>query len=316
MRALLVLCLLAGRASADVELPTIESEFPPTLRVSSGSWGTKIERVAVAIRSAPEPTFVTVVVTGREREITLSLDVPADTKVVGLGTDGIDGRAWSRPLPHGPARDQHLNKGGSLLEWTGTTAEQDHITISVSVPSTIEIALYLPPLQRLAIASDAGLLAVDVGGQHFVNKQRRVVVELDDIAGTAGTLAMPHATAQTALVAAQSPPSDFAPHDFQMGPRAMRDIDKSIIRRRMKWYQPQLRECFMREAQWIGGPRSGGAVVSFMIVADGTVEWAHTSESDLPASITECLVEEVKRWEFPEADGNVQVNYPLDFRTY
>ena len=88
-----------------------------------------------------------------------------------------------------------------------------------------------------------------------------------------------------------------------------------MIRRRMKWFRPGLRQCFMHEAQW-NGLRKGGAVMSFMILASGSVDWAVATESDLPASVNACLVEQISRWEFPAAEGNVQVNYPLTFGTY
>ena len=316
MRALSVLCLVVGTASAD-ELPTIDSEHPPALRITSTDWSTSIEHVAIAIRSAPEPTFVTIAVTGRERRVTLPLDVPAGTQVVGLGVDGASGAAWGRAMPVRHARDHYISRGGALVLRDGTSADEDHLVLSVHAPATIELALHLPPLQRLAIATTGGVSIVEVDGEQLAGRQRRVVVDLSDLAGTTGDLQTAHVTERVALVAAPSLPTDFLEHASNFGGHQMvRDLDKAMIRRRMTWFRPGLRRCFIQAAQWSQTLRSGGAVVSFMIVPDGTVAWARTNESDLPDAVNACLVEQVTAWEFPAADGTVIVNYPLDFRAY
>ena len=322
MRALIAICLLAGVAHA--ELPTIDSELPPALRIESTSWSARIDSVTVELHSAPETSFVKIAIGGREGTQGISIDVPAGTKVVGLGVDGVDGAVWGRAMPVDHAQHRQGSIGGSALTWSSTSAEQDHLWLRLNVPATVELALYLPPLPRLAIASTAGLLAVEVEGERVpTNKHRRVVVELADIAGTTGEVQLAAVTETVGLVAAPSSPLDFfqpvASFGGTRGVHMTRDLDKAMIRRRMKWFRPGLRQCFVQAAQW--GPharslRGGGAVLSFMILPEGTVEWARASESDLPASVNTCLEETVKTWEFPEADSRVQVNYPLTFQTY
>jgi hypothetical protein len=315
VRALLVLCL-AGTAHA--QLPTIESELPPALAVSSDTYGLRIDRVDVAVRSAPEATFLTIDVTGRSGVI--AVDVPAGTKIVGLGVDGADGRVWGRALPAQPARGHHVSNGGSLLEWVSESAGQDHVTIEVAAPARLEIALHLPPVQRLAVATAGAALLVSVEGERVeTQRKRKVIVDLTDIAGTTGELAMPHATADVSIVAVPTPAIDFAPA-VGNPPRPTEALDKSIIHRRLKWFKATLLGCYQREAQWDGAnnvkPLRGGAVISFLIVADGSVEWARTSETDLPYKVNECLVDRVMQWDFPRADGSVQVNYPVSFDLY
>jgi hypothetical protein len=314
VRALLVLCLLVRTAAADA-LPTIDSEFPPTLRITSTAWNVKLERVGVAIRAAPEVTFVTISLTGREQAVTVDLEVPSGTKVVGLGFDGVEARAWGRALPRAQAAERH--RGGALLVADGHSFDHDHLTLHVTTPAIVELALHLPPIPRLAIETAASALVVDVDGEKIANKKKRVVVELEDLPGTTGDLELPHVTQTIALVASPTPPADFLPplDHRRMGHHHARDIDKAMIRRRMKWFQPRLRQCFMHEAQW-NGLRRGGAVLSFMILPSGGVEWAVANESDLPATVNACLVAEVERWEFPSADSNVQVNYPVTFGVY
>jgi hypothetical protein len=314
--------LLAGTAHA--QLPTIESELPPALDITSDTYGLRIDRVDIAVHAAPEATFVTIDVTGKRGVI--GLDVPVGTRIIGLGVDGVDGRAWGRALPTRHAREQHVSKGGSLLEWDSESAGQGHVTIEVIAPATVEVALHLPPVQRLAVATPptaALLVAVD-GERVQTQRQRRVILDLADVAGTVGALALPHATSEISLVAAPTPDVDFAPAEAvsvrSRGWEPAAQLDKSMIRRRLKWFQATLRGCYLREAQWDGAnntkPLRGGAVISFLIVDDGSVAWARTSETDLPFKVNECLVDQVMRWDFPAADGTVQVNYPVTFDLY
>ena len=312
MRALLVVCLLAVAAPRAVqadELPTIDSEFPPTLRIWSDTWNVRFERVAVAIHSAPDTTFITLSVTGREQTITLPIDVPEGTHIVGLG---VADTVWGRPMPVENARDRFRRGEGALLSHDSASAGQDHVRLVFTVPTTIEIALHLPPLQRLAIETNAGILGVEVDGDRRPAGKRRALVDLADVAGTT-TLLTPHVDQYVSLVAMPTSPSDFF-GPFDSRPRMTRDLDKAMIRRRMKWFRPGLRQCFMHAAQSDPSLTHGGVIVTFMIEPIGNVEWAITTESDLPEAVNTCLVDQVKQWEFPSADGRVQVNYPLEFR--
>ena len=297
MRALLVLLLLATTARAD---------DIPTLRVSTTSWSVKLERVAVAIHGAPETTWVTLSLTGREQTSRVSIDVPSGTRVFGLGVATQHASAWGRPQP---AYDAHPG-GGAALSWQRADDTHDHLVLAVNIPSTIDIAMQLPPLAQLAIESDAGKFIVEVDG----TRVDHTAIDLSDVPGVVGPARDLHVAERVALVASPTQPSAFfepAVHTFN--PRVSRDIDKAIIRRYVKRHRPQLRQCYMAVAQW-NPTVKGGATLSFMITPQGTVEWARASESDLPAAVTACLVEEVLRWEFPESDGSVQVNYPFEFR--
>ncbi len=313
MRALVVVLLLCRAAHA--ELPTIESEHPPALRVTSGSWSTRFERVALAIHAAPEPSWLTIAVTGRDRPFVLSIDVPDGTRVIGLAVANGQAAAWGRPLPVDRARDRFRTTNGSaLVEWTSKSADEEHLTVRLDQASTIEIALELPPLARLEVAASAGAVSVEVGGEkRFAGKGgQRAVVELDDLAGHVGDATVPVVDEHVAIVAAESAPTEFfGPPSF--GPRVMRDLDKAMIRRRMTAHRAQLRRCYMAVAQWNPTLSHGDVVMTFMIGESGDVEWARPTETDLPASVTDCLAAEVTSWEFPATDGRVLVNYPLRF---
>lgn len=307
MRALVSLVALVSSARA--ELPTIDRAWVPAIAVTTES-GHRIDRVALTIGSAPEPTFLTIDIVGRGTG-TIALDVPSGTKIVGLGVDGVGGQAWGRAQPVANARSQLLANGGALLAWQSTSADQDHLRIDVSQPSRVELALHLPPLARLSVRAIATVVV-----DHVRRPEREVIVDLADVAGTTAELGVPHATETIALVAAPTPPADFA----LFSPTARRgrgELDKGIIRRRLTWFRPTLRGCYLREAQWDGAnnarPIRGGAVLAFFIVEDGSVAWARATESDLPAKLRSCLVEQVLAWRFPQADGSVQVNYPISF---
>lgn len=311
MRALIVLCLAAGVAHA--ELPTIDTEFPPTLRIEASAWGVRFDLVEVELHSAPAPSFVKLAISGRERTLEIALDVPTGTQIIGLGADGVSGSAWGRAMPVNTVRDREQISAASM-RWESSSADQDHVRVVARVPTTIELAMFLPPIPRLAVTAP-GPLAVSVENERVAtNKHKRVVVELADVAGTTGDIALAAIGEHVGLVADPASPSDFLEFPASNGHSfRMRDLDKSMIRRRMKWLRPQLRQCFMQTAQW-SSLRGGGAVVSFMILASGEIDWATISESDLPATVTDCLVAQVKSLVFPATDGNVQVNYPIEFR--
>ena len=315
---LAVLLALSGTAYAD--LPTIESENPPTLRVTSGSWNARIDRVALAIHSAPETTWLTITMSGGRRDRVIELDVPEGTRVLGMGVANDVANAWGQPLPIGDARER-INDGAAFLKWDGASVGQEHLIITLDRPSTVDLALQLPPLARLAVDVDGGATSVSIGDEpRFAAKGRhqRTVLDLDDVSGRID--APPTVREGVAITAAQSPANMFF-QAVDMRPRGIRDLDKAMIRRRMQMHRAQLRECFQHWAQfqWTlegAGETVGGVIVSFRVQPDGSVADVHTIESDLPAQVNECLVAEVTSWEFPETDTPVEVHYPLEFRLW
>jgi hypothetical protein len=315
--AVLVLC---GTASAE-GLPMID-DIPPAIRVTPGDWYAKIERVALAIHAAPETSWLTISSHTRDPS-RIELDVPEGTRVIGLGVANDKAHAWGRPTPSDGAPSL-LAEGAAMVRWEGESAGQQHLVIVIERSSTVEVALQLPPLARLAVEADAGATSVSVGDElQFSAKgwNQSTVVELDDIAGRVGTAMSPAVEDGVAIVAAETPKTSFLPDDDRRV-HVQRDIDKAIIRRVMKQHRPQLRECFQHYVQfnWAlegsEGKTIGGVIVAFTIVPDGSVVESHTVESDLPQQVNQCLVDEVIKWQFPETDGRIQVNYPLEFQLW
>jgi hypothetical protein len=134
MRWLLVL-LVASQAAAD-PLPTIESQFPPAIRV-----GGPAKRVTIA---HGDVTWVTVEVLNdrfqHERELTL--DVPAGNHVAGLAVDDGEGIRWAARRPRwAAASDFYHGQTPTLVEAEGSSDGVDHYTVRIFDGGTYAFAL-------------------------------------------------------------------------------------------------------------------------------------------------------------------------------
>ena len=104
--------------------------------------------------------------------------------------------------------------------------------------------------------------------------------------------------------------------DVIVGPSTVRgSLDKDIIRRIVRRNINQVRYCY---TQGLTAPPSleGRAVVQFTIAPTGQVLASVLQSSTLNAvAVESCVVNAVKRWEFPKPDGGglVIVSYPFQF---
>jgi hypothetical protein len=134
MRWLLVL-LVASQAAAD-PLPTIDSAFPPAIRVGGEVKSVKIEN--------GEITWVTIVIGSDrfEHERDLVLDIPAGQHVVGMAVDDGNGPRWAERRPHWEAvSDFYHGQTPTLVEAAGTSDGEDHYTVRTSDGGTFSFAL-------------------------------------------------------------------------------------------------------------------------------------------------------------------------------
>jgi hypothetical protein len=140
MRWLLVL-LLASHAAA-APLPTIESTFPPAIRVG-GELMLKPAVTSVKIENG-EVTWVTIVV-GSDRyqhERDLTLDVPAGMRLVGMAVDDGGGPLWAERRPRwAAAADYYHGQTPTLVEAAGSSSGEDHLIVRISDGGTFELAL-------------------------------------------------------------------------------------------------------------------------------------------------------------------------------
>jgi hypothetical protein len=199
-----------------------------------------------------------------------------------------------------------------VLAWDSTSADQDHLTLVVDGPATIELALLLPPVTRLAVTPGMRRLEILVDGVRasaVAAPRVRVDVPLAGVTLGADARAVGRVDATTALVAVATPPPIFSmdhPRDTHFS------VDKSLLRRAMKGARNRLEHCWLRVAQY--DPRiEGTTTLHFVVELDGTIETV-TTDGELPDVVTSCLAADVRTWKLPEGDTRVVVNYPLTFR--
>jgi hypothetical protein len=138
MRWLLV-PLLVSQAAAD-PLPTIDSAFPPAIRVGGAS-SSAVKSVKI---EHGEVTWVTIVVASDRSEHArdLTLDVPAGTHVAGMAVDEGSGPLWAHRLPRwDAASDYYHGQTPTLAEAAGSSEGEDHYAVRISDGGTFTFAL-------------------------------------------------------------------------------------------------------------------------------------------------------------------------------
>jgi hypothetical protein len=138
MRWLLVLLLVASQAAAD-PLPTIDSTFPPGIRVN-GALVAKGAVKSVKVEEG-EVTWVTIVVL-EDYERAFTLDVPPGTHVVGMAFDDGSGPKWAARLPRwDAASDFYHVQTRALAEPAGSSYGEDHYMVRTYDSGTFSFAL-------------------------------------------------------------------------------------------------------------------------------------------------------------------------------
>lgn len=101
--------------------------------------------------------------------------------------------------------------------------------------------------------------------------------------------------------------------DSSVGGGLDRDVIESVIRRRLD----RIRLCYERQLNF--NPRLSGKIsVRFIIGKDGSVLSSKALEDTMKnASVKNCILEEVKDWNFPQPEGGtlVNVDYPFVFES-
>lgn len=307
---------MASVAAAD-ELPTIDDAFPPSLGFDARG-GAALGRVSIDLRSAPEVSWITLEVTARRAQpVEVPIDLPVGARVVGMMLRRDGGSVWATAMAEDDARaTARVAMQPALLAWESMTAGIDHLTLRVQAPATVELAVELPAVARLGIVADREVGRVDVsidGASRGSWKALRARVAIDT-AGLAIDRAprpYPHVDRQTSLVAETSVNRGVVIHLDHAQSTVRFSADKTMIRRAIKQRMARLRHCYNHVAQY--QPLEGLATLRFRIAEDGRVRDIRV-DSELPASITTCLAAEVATLELPAGDGEVEVNYPLQFR--
>jgi hypothetical protein len=294
MRVILVL-MLATTAHAG----TIDDAFPPTVRVGTPSHG-KLDAISI---ERGELVWITLRLSGRATANTVvPLDLPAGAHVVGVEVARGDKVVWGRPLARRLAavRFEHA-VAPTLVTWTGTSGDVDHLELRVSCVgnSAVVLAVELPATPNLHV-EPAELARVDGG------RVRGPVA----IAASATTAR--YVDADTSLVAEPDGAIAVAFGTIDGPSEGWRD--KSMIRRAMKLRLPALTHCYERIAQ--AHPDLAGHVdIHMMVEEDGSVSSA-TVDGELPNDdVKTCMTTVASTIEFPPArDGRTLINWPLDVK--
>jgi len=294
MRLAFVALLVPSIGSAE-PLPTIDSRFPPTIRVSAAT--------DVAI----ERGEITWLVIGAEmarhsRPTTVAIDLPAGTRVVGMSFDTGEGPIWAtqrEPL----AADHAIRTGTSpaLAEWSGSSSGEEHVTLRITQFGHATFALELPAIPSVRVEAP---VAMSIDGKH----QPKTAT----FAPTAVASSGPRLGDRMSLLVDTTVPAvdlGVAQRESLWSESA---LDKQIIRRYVRRHLPAITHCFERVAQRTN--TGSGAMLHFTIDDSGdTSDVSADVEDD---DIRPCLESEVSTWEFPALiphSTSTRVNYPIRF---
>jgi hypothetical protein len=305
----------------DGELPTIDSVHPAAIRIEAHDCRAQIERIALDVHGAAV-SWLTIELATRQRfcdRARLELDVPAGTRIAGMAVSAGGARSWSAARPRREAiAAARRETDASLLEWLGSSADQDHLLLEVEANARIEIALELPALARLAIepvAQRVERIEASVDGRRLAWQRQASAVEIDlrGIAGHVARDAYPHLDADIWLVAG-APDRDESEVSRRFATPPERWGGARLIRKLFKRNRERITYCYERVAQWRGGIE-GTVMLHILFGSNGTVT-SVTSDSALPRAITSCLESVVATLELGELDAQTLVNYPIKFQMY
>jgi hypothetical protein len=300
VKVVALLLALGSIASAD-ELPTIESQSPPALRVDA------------PVRTSLETNKITWLAFALpRRDGAISIDLPSGTQVVGIELTSGATQLWGRLQPVHAAARRASDSTGALVAWQGSTGDEDHLVIRhagrgcaeadvvvpCDQPERVALALILPAIDRLAIAPALGLV---VDG-------KPAAVAMLAVSPTAAR-DNPHVDADHSLFVDAN---DAMPPLLESEDRPRRrDFGKAEIRRAIQIHHPQLQGCYA-EAELRGPSLAGTAMLQF-VIADGRATRVDVG-GDLPAALRACIADQLASWDFPQGDTEVEVNYPIAFR--
>lgn len=294
MRLAIAAVLVCSIASAE-PLPTIDSKFPPTIKVSAAT--------DVAIERGEITWLVIGAEAARHGRLTsVAINLPAGTRVVGMSFDTGEGPIWATPKQP-LAADHEIRTGTApaLAEWSGSSSDEDHVTLRITQFGHAAFALELPAVPSVRVEAP---VAISIDGKRGPKTAT--------FAPTAVASSGPRlGEAMSLLVDPTVPGVDFGV--VQSGsPWSQSELDKEIIRRYVRRHLPAITHCFERVAQRTN--TGSGAMLHFTIDDNGDTRDVSADVED--DDLRPCLESEVSTWEFPAVTPHAmttQVNYPIRF---
>lgn len=311
VRAVPLLFLLASTAIASAdELPTVDSTHPAVIRADARhAYGSPVRAMTLAVHGGDDPSWLRIQTTGREGERqTVTVDVPTGTRVIGFGIADLDHTlVWGTPIEAINAHHERSvdRDAPALVEYAGSSGGEDHISIELDQPATVELAMVLPVLDTLALEGPphADLVATGVPFAHGVADLRKVARPTEP-----ATAYLDDTTSLIASIKSNRLVVTWGGHHgWNESPG-----NRSTLRREVKLHEPVLMHCYMQEAQRDPSLRDRQVSLHLAINVDGTVD--KVSLENVPASVAPCFEAEITQWKFLPMDSYVLANYPLNLK--
>ena len=268
------------------------------------------------------------------RDVATSLTLPRGTRVHGMALTLGGERSVAEALGTGDAlvnyegRIRYKNDP-ALLEHVDTTSDVEKLSLRVyplskATPATVEIEMVLPAITSLALDTKQRSIAkaeVVIDGKVSSRGELAAArtIEIPFATGTAPTRTTKAVGTHVSLFADGN--VEFIGGvrpivcTFSIGEPVSRipTPDKMMIRDRVGFAMPRLRQCYMREAQ--KRPSLAGTVqMHFTIYESGKVGEISVDGALDSDAVKACIASEVATLEFHQHEsGNTRVNYPLTF---
>jgi hypothetical protein len=292
-------------AATTAHAGTIDDAFPPTVRVGTPAGG-KLESIDI---ERGELAWITLRISARRvgGNVVVPLDLPSGAHVIGIQLARGDKVVWGQAHARGIAATRYEHAvAPTLLAWTGTSGDVDHLELRVDCASIVDgnsaitLAVELPATPNLHV-EPAKLARVD-------GEPVRGPIA---IAGADTAVAAPHVDADTSIVAEADGAIELG-GAMSSPPEGWRDA--GMIHRAMKQRIPALTHCYERVAQ--AHPELAGSVQIQMVVEpDGHVSSTEVGGTLASDEVKACFATVASTIEFPPArDSRTVINWPIELR--
>lgn len=322
MRAL-VIAVLAISAPASAE----------TIKIGKPSYGARIDRMSVAVwvKESELVGTISLDVTGSDtvpREVMIALELASGARASAMsltnhGTithasalDATEARSYYHDAVNRDAEPTLLEVRGNALAlhlFPVASSDTHHVSITVTLPAAAQ--LVVEPLDHTI-----GRLDVTVDGRTTSSSQL----------SRARAVALPAARRGLFEAPLSRPVVDRATSLVGRRPRATSSVMPTIeigqptssschfnggreIRKPIKLAHPRLRHCYERELLR-DRTLAGDVHTQFLVRRDGKVEVKNVSGTLTDPVVQACVAGVFASLEYPSADSEMLVNYPLTFR--
>lgn len=321
MRAL-VIALLAISAPAWAE----------AIKIGKPSYGARVDRMSVAVVVKETELVGTIIldVTGSDtvpREVMIPIELASGARASAMtltnsgaithasALDATEARSYYHDAVNRDAEPTLLELRGSALAlhlFPVASSETHHVSIAVTLPAATQ--LVVEPVDHTI-----GRLDVTVDGR--TTSTSRLSRASSTALPTArrglfeAPLSRPVVDRATSLVGRRPRPTSSVMPTIEIGPPTSSSchFGGREIRKPIKLAHPRLRHCYERELLR-DRTLAGDIRTQFLVRRDGKVEVKNVSGTLTDPVVQACVAGVFASLEYPSADGEMLVNYPLTFR--